>query len=184
MVCHICITTVKQELENVNLHVVKILLGEAILAEDIITEKQFNRLDQALHRHGFERIKDHTGWIVESIKNKVIVKIHHDKTTAMKYNWSSFLAEQLHYQYNYLSHLFSTMEGITLEQYIIRQKIERVKEFLLYDELSLSEIAFMMGYSSVAHLSNQFKRTTGFTPSELKKSETNYQNRVPLDAIY
>jgi AraC-like DNA-binding protein len=101
----------------------------------------------------------------------------------LKFNWSSVLADELHYEYNYLSSLFSSVEGITLEQYIIRQKIEKVKELLFYDELNLSQIANRLDYSSVGHLSAQFKKVTGFTPSEMKKSRDINHNRKPLDSI-
>jgi AraC-like DNA-binding protein len=99
-------------------------------------------------------------------------------------NWSTILSDELHYEYNYLSNLFSSVEGITVEQYIIRQKIEKVKELLFYDELNLSQIANRMGYSSVAHLSAQFKKVTGLTPSEMKKSRDLDHNRKPLDSIH
>ena len=93
------------------------------------------------------------------------------------------MAEELHYDYNYLSNLFSSLEGITLEQYIIRQKIERAKELLFYDELNLSQIASKLGYSSVAHLSGQFKKITGFTPSELKRNKSDLQKRKSIDNV-
>ena len=109
--------------------------------------------------------------------------IHHTDRVDRKYNWSAVLSDELHYEYNYLSNLFSSVEGITLEQYIIRQKIERAKELLFYDELNLSEIADRLGYSSVAHLSAQFKKITGLTPSELKKSRDLDQARKPLDKL-
>ena len=136
-----------------------------------------------LERLGFERIDDRKARLIESVKSKIIQMIHHSDKVNMKFNWSDVLAEELHYEYNYLSNLFSSVEGITLEQYIIRQKIEKVKELLFYDELSLSEIADRLDYSSVAHLSSQFKKVTGFTPSELKKSREIDQSRKPLDSI-
>lgn len=183
MVCHRCIVVVKQELDKLNLHVEEITLGEVLLREENLTSEQTTKLDQSFLEHGFERIDDRKGRLVESIKNKIIQKIHHDKIVDKKFNWSTVLADELHYEYNYLSNLFSSMEGVTLEQYIIRQKIERVKELLFYDELSLSEIADKMGYSSVAHLSGQFKKITGFTPSDLKKNRNLDENRKPLDSI-
>ena len=109
--------------------------------------------------------------------------IHHSERLHLKMNWSDTLAEEFHYDYNYLSNLFSSVEGITLEHYIIKQKIERVKELLLYDELNLSEISSKLGYSSVAHLSAQFKKITGLTPTDLKKSRTLDQARNPIDSI-
>lgn len=183
MVCNRCIMVVKQVLEKEGLHPVNISLGEVTLKEDSIDEDTLKKIDSALVELGFLRIDTRKGRLIEAIKNKVIQSIHHQENIDLKFNWSSVLADELHYEYNYLSNLFSSVEGITLEQYIIRQKIERVKEFLFYDELSLSEIADRLGYSSVAHLSAQFKKITGFTPSELKKSRQIDQNRKPLDSI-
>lgn len=183
MVCNRCIMVVGQELERQGLHPEKVTLGEVTLREDKLTETQQAKLDAALVSLGFERIDDRKARLIESIKNKVIQTIHHSDKVDLKFNWSTVLSEELHYEYNYLSNLFSSVEGITLEQYIIRQKIERVKELLFYDELNLSEIADRLGYSSVAHVSAQFKKVTGFTPSELKKSRDIEQNRKPLDSI-
>jgi len=121
--------------------------------------------------------------LIESIKTKIIDMIHHQDRLDRKFNWSVILSEELHYEYNYLSSLFSSVEGITLEHYIIKQKIERVKELLFYDELTLSQIAERLDYSSVAHLSAQFKKITGLTPSELKKSRTQDTTRRSLDSI-
>jgi YesN/AraC family two-component response regulator len=126
---------------------------------------------------------DRKAKLIESIKNKVINLIHHSDSKNRKFNWSTLLAEALHHDYNYLSSLFSSVEGITLEQYIIRQKIERVKELLFYGELNLSQIADELGYSSVAHLSSQFKKVTGLTPSELKKSRSIDHSRKPIDSV-
>jgi AraC family transcriptional regulator len=183
MVCNRCITAVEQELERQGLHPKKISLGEAVIEESELSEDEERKLDTALVNLGFERIDDRKGRLIEAIKNKVIQKIHHTDKINLKFNWSSILSEDLHYEYNYLSNLFSSVEGITLEQYIIRQKIEKVKELLFYDELNLSEIAYRLGYSSVAHLSAQFKKVTGLTPSELKKSRGIDQNRKPLDSV-
>jgi AraC family transcriptional regulator len=183
MVCNRCIMVVKQELEKQGLHPQKVALGEVIIEESDLSEQQQKNLDTALATLGFERIDDRKARLIEAIKNKVIQMIHHTDKVNMKFNWSSILSEELHYEYNYVSNLFSSVEGITLEQYIIRQKIEKVKELLFYDELSLSEIAHKLGYSSVAHLSAQFKKVTGFTPSELKKSRALDQKRKPLDSV-
>jgi YesN/AraC family two-component response regulator len=183
MVCNRCITVVQQELERQGLHPQKVSLGEVVLGEDNLSAEQEDKLDAALINHGFERIDDRKARLIESIKNKIIQLIHHTDKVDLKVNWSSLLSEEMHYEYNYLSNLFSSVEGVTLEQYIIKQKIEKVKELLFYDELSLSEIADKLGYSSVAHLSGQFKKITGFTPSEMKKSRNIDQNRKPLDSI-
>lgn len=183
MVCNRCIMVVKQELDRQGLHPEKVSLGEVTIKEDKLTAAQQDKLDSALMNLGFERIDDRKGRLIDSIKNKIIQMIHHTDKVDLKFNWSSVLSDELHYEYNYLSNLFSSVEGITLEQYIIRQKIEKVKELLFYVELNLSEIADQLGYSSVAHLSAQFKKVTGFTPSELKKSRDIDQNRKPLDSV-
>lgn len=183
MVCNRCIMAVKQELERQGLHPERVSLGEVTVREDNIPEEQLQQLDSALINLGFERIDDRKARLIESIKNKIIQVIHHADKVDLKVNWSTLLSDEVHYEYNYLSNLFSSVEGITLEQYIIRQKIEKVKELLFYDELSLSEIANKLGYSSVAHLSAQFKKITGFTPSEMKKSRDIDHNRKPLDSV-
>lgn len=182
MVCNRCIMVVKQVFENLGLTPEKIVLGEVTLSEKI-NEPQLTSIDEALANFGFERIDDRKARLIEAIKRKVIELIHHSDNVDTRFNWSSILADELHYDYNYLSSLFSSVEGITLEQYIIRQKVEKAKELLFYDELTLSQIANRLGYSSVAHLSAQFKKITGFTPSELKKSRTIENNRRPLDSI-
>lgn len=183
MVCDRCKMVVSQELEKLGLHPEKVVLGEVDLKEDDLSADQQRQIDEALLSVGFERIDDRKARIIENIKNKIIQLIHHSERINLKVNWSTLLADEAHYEYGYLSNLFSSMEGITLEQYIIRQKIERVKELLFYDELTLSEIADRLGYSSVAHLSGQFKKITGLTPSEMKKSRNIDQARKPLDAI-
>jgi AraC family transcriptional regulator len=183
MVCNRCKTAVQLELEKLGLHPEKVSLGEVTVKEDNLSEEVQAKLDTSLQNLGFERIDDRKARLIEAIKNKVIQMIHYSDERDRKYNWSDVLAEELHYEYNYLSNLFSSVEGITLEQYIIRQKIERVKELLFYDELNLSEIANKLGYSSVAHLSAQFKKITGFTPSELKKSRALDQTRKSLDNV-
>jgi AraC family transcriptional regulator len=183
MVCNRCIMAVQHELEKQGLHPLKVSLGEVVLREETISEEQQKKLDSALVELGFERIDDRKARLIESIKNKIIQTIHHSDKISLKVNWSTMISETLHYDYNYLSNLFSGVEGITLEQYIIRQKIEKVKELLFYDELTLSQIADRLGYSSIAHLSSQFKKVTGFTPSELKKSKSAETVRRPLDAL-
>lgn len=174
---------VKQVLERQGLHPERVSLGEVIIKEDNLSDDQQRQLNASLATLGFERIDDRKARLIESIKNKIIKLIHHSEKVDLKVNWSSLLADEMHYEYNYLSNLFSSVEGVTLEQYIIKQKIEKVKELLFYDELSLSEIADKLGYSSVAHLSAQFKKITGFTPSEMKKSREIDQNRKSLDSI-
>ena len=181
MVCDRCIMAVNDAFGKLNLLPEKVSLGEVVLREDSIDENVKNELDISLQKLGFERIDDRKGRLIEAIKNKIIKIVHHSEGIDLKFNWSDILAEEFHYEYNYLSHLFSSVEGITLEQYIIRQKIERVKELLFYDELNLGQIASRLGYSSIAHLSAQFKKVTGLTPTELKKSRV--VSRKSLDNV-
>ena len=183
MVCNRCKTAVQQELEKAGLHPERVSLGEVIVQEDNLSADVLSQLDASLLHLGFERIDDRKARLIEGIKNKIIHLIHHSDASR-KLSWSGILAEEMKYEYNYLSSLFSSVEGITIEQYIIRQKIERAKELLFYDELNLSEIADKLGYSSVAHLSGQFKKVTGLTPTELKKSREIDQVRKPLDHIH
>jgi len=181
MVCDRCRLVVEQVLTRLDLHADKITLGEVTLREDNLSETVLQNLDSELESVGFARIDDRKARLIEAIKAAVIDRIRHTNGADRKLNWSDLLAEALHYEYSYLSNLFSSVEGITLEQYIIRQKIERAKELLFYDELNLSEIALQLGYSSVAHLSSQFKKVTGFTPSALKKSHPG--QRKPIDQV-
>jgi len=183
MVCDRCVMVVKQELEKLGFHAEKVSLGEVQLKEDNLSIQQFKELDASLISLGFERIDDRKARLIESIKKKVITVIHHSTEVDLKFKWSTILSEEVNYEYNYISSLFSSIEGITLEQYIIRQKIEKAKELLFYDEMNLSEIANRLGYSSIAHLSAQFKKITGFTPSELKKSREIDRTRKPLDSV-
>ncbi|KKX47548.1 AraC family transcriptional reguator [Sphingobacterium sp. IITKGP-BTPF85] len=134
----------------------------------------------ALDPLGFEVIDDKKCRIIERIKN-IIIELVHNRDSDIKTNLSDVLSNKLHHDYNYLSNLFSEVEGTTIEKYFIAQKIEKVKELLVYDELSLSEIAFRLNYSSVAYLSNQFKKVTGLTPSHFKQIKED--KRKPLDEV-
>jgi len=183
MVCNRCIMAVQQAFDEAGLHPEKVVLGEVEIKEESFSDGVLKHLDANLSKLGFERIDDRKARLIEGIKNKIIQLIHHSDSVDRKYNWSKILSDEMHYEYNYLSSLFSSVEGITLEQYIIRQKIERVKELLFYDELNLSEIANRLGYSNVAHLSAQFKKVTGMTPSELKKGRNTTEVRKPLDSV-
>jgi AraC-like DNA-binding protein len=179
MVCNRCIMVVKSELEKLGLDPLTVQLGEVELKKDISAEELTvfkNRLDEL----GFELIDDSKSKLIEKIKLLVIQLIHHGEGQ-LNQNYSEFIASKLNKEYNYLSHLFSEVEGTTIEKYIINQKIERVKELLVYNELTLSEIADSLGYSSVAHLSGQFRKVTGLTPSYFKKLKEN--RRKPLDEI-
>lgn len=181
MVCSRCIMAVSDELKKLGLDTDRIDLGEVVLKTDPDAQ-QLARLDESLLKLGFERLDDKKSKLIEAIKNTVIQQIHHANTANRKHNWSDILADELQHDYNHLSTLFSGVEGITLEQYIIRQKVERAKELISYEELNVSEIADRLGYSSVAHLSAQFKKITGLTPSDFKKHHASHL-RKPLDGI-
>ncbi|TDH27079.1 AraC family transcriptional regulator [Segetibacter sp. 3557_3] len=180
MVCHRCKMVVRSELEKLNLHPVDIALGEVVIEEKELDKAQQHDLSVALRAVGFELIDDRRSLIIEQIKTFVIDTIHY-KDEQPKKNFSELISQHLHHDYSYLSNLFSEVEGITIEQYIINQRIEKVKELLVYDELSLSRIAVDLGYSSTAHLSNQFKKLTGLTPSQFK--QRGLQSRKSLDEI-
>lgn len=180
MVCGRCIMVVNSEFEKLGIHPLNISLGEVDIAEEELNPEQIEELDKALANLGFERIDDRKSRLIEAIKNLVIQHIHYSQPD-LKTNWSDLISSELHYEYNYLSNLFSSVEGITIENFIIRQKIEKVKELLVYDELTLSEIAWKLGYSSVAHLSSQFKKITGFTPVAFRKMRP--IARKPLDKL-
>lgn len=181
MVCSRCIMAVSEELKKLGLETERVDLGEVVLKAEP-NPQQLARLDESLLKLGFERLDDKKSKLIEAIKNTIIQLIHHSNAADRKYNWSDILADELHHDYNHLSSLFSSVEGITLEQYIIRQKVERAKELISYEELTISEIADRLGYSSVAHLSAQFKKITGLTPSDFKKHHTSHL-RKPLDGI-
>jgi AraC-like DNA-binding protein len=180
MVCHRCKLAVENELKNSGLHPLKVELGQVVLKEDILTAAQQKQLSENLTVLGFELLDDKRKKLIEKIKTIIIESVHYNKHQTNK-NYSVFISENLHHDYSYLSKLFSETEGITIEQFIISQKIEKAKEMLAYDEKSLSEIAFELGYSSVGYLSSQFKKVTGFTPGAFKKS--GIPHRKTLDSI-
>lgn len=180
MVCHRCKMVVRTELEKLNLHPVNIALGEVVIEEKEMNKDQQSKLSDALKDVGFELIDDRRSKLIEQIKTFVIDTVHY-KDEQPKKNYSELLSQHMHHDYSHLSNLFSEVEGITIEQYIINQKIEKVKELLMYDELSLSQIALQLGYSSTAHLSAQFKKLTGFTPSQFKQKGR--QSRKSLDDV-
>jgi len=158
---------VKDEITNLGLHYGLVDLGMVEIVEDI-TAATREQLKTNLLRSGLELLDDKKSILIERIKN-VIVEMVHYADELPKTNYSDYISEKLHYDYTYLSNLFSEVKGITIQQYIINHKIEKVKELLLYDELNLTEIAYNLHYSSVAHLSNQFKKATGLTPSFFKQ---------------
>jgi AraC-like DNA-binding protein len=158
---------VKTELEKLGLQYVDVKIGEADIIDNIQPE-QLQQLDKALRKSGLLLIDDKRSILVEKIKN-VIIELVHYKEEQIKVNLSDYLSEKLNYNYTYLANLFSEVKGITIEKFYLTHKIEKVKELIVYDELNLTEIAYRMHYSSVAHLSNQFKKFTGLTPSHFKK---------------
>ena len=169
----------RSELEAAGLKPQWVELGEAEVAGDLSTTQK-EELNERLLKLGFELIDDKKTRLIQNIKNAVIEIIHHPEKP-LKITFSEYLSEKFHQDYSSLSKLFSEVQGITLEQYVIAQKIEKVKELLVYEELSLSEIALQLNYSSVSHLSRQFKKVTGLTPSHFKKVKQN--KRIPLDKI-
>ncbi|WP_430611771.1 helix-turn-helix domain-containing protein [Flavobacterium sp. JP2137] len=179
MVCNRCILVVQSEMDKLGLVVKNMTLGEVTLEEEL-TAQQRTALETALVPLGFQVIDDKKSRIIEQIKN-VIIDVVHYQDNDVKSNLSDILSGKLQHDYNYLSNLFSDVEGITIEKYFIAQKVEKIKELLVYDELSLSEIAHRLNYSSVAYLSNQFKKVTGLTPSHFKQIRD--EKRKPLDKV-
>jgi YesN/AraC family two-component response regulator len=179
MVCNRCIMVVKNVFESPGYSPVKITLGE-VETNNSLPESELEKIRKSLESYGFELIDDTKSRIIEKIKNTIINLIHHTEQD-IKINYSRYIESQLNKDYAYLSTLFSDIEGTTIEKYIILQKIEKVKELLVYDELTLSGIADKMGYSNVAYLSNQFKKITGLTPSHFKQVKEN--KRKPLDQV-
>ena len=162
-----CKMIVKSELQKMGLHFSRVDLGEVEILEQL-TQLQRDKLKAALIKFGLELMDDKKSILIEKIKN-VIVELIHYSDEPPKVNFSEYLSSKLNYDYTYLSNLFTEVQGTTIEKFIIHHKIERVKELIVYDELNLSEIAFKLHYSSVGHLSNQFKKITGLTPSHFKK---------------
>jgi len=178
MVCIRCKMIVKDELSKLGLHYTRVELGEAEIMENITTEQR-DKMKVAMQKWGLELMDDKKSMLIEKIKS-VIIELIHYSDEQLKNNFSAYLSEKLNYDYTYLSNLFSEVEGTTIEHFMITHKIERVKELLVYDEISLTEIAWKLHYSSVAHLSNQFKKITGLTPTYFKqlkqKRRSNLEN--------
>lgn len=166
MVCNRCILVIKQELKKARLKATYISLGEIKLVKEP-SQEQLEKFSDNIASLGFEVLDDNKKLITEKIKNIIVSEVHYNDE-ASNYNFSHILSEQLRKDYSYLSNLFSEVEGTTIEKYIINQKIEKVKELLVYDQLSLGEIADKLRYSSIGHLSAQFKKITGQTPSYFK----------------
>lgn len=167
MVCDRCIMVVSNIFREAEIMDAYVQLGKVTVNSIIPSEKQ-DLIESNLKKAGFETLNNSKSRLIEQIKN-IIIEMIYKHPTDIKMNFSTYLSEKLHLDYNYLSTLFSSVEGVPIEKYMIHLKIERVKELLVYDEKTISEIAHLMGYSSAAHLSGQFKKVTGFTPTFFKK---------------
>jgi AraC-like DNA-binding protein len=170
---------VKEELKKLGVHFIVVELGEVEIMENISGEQR-EQLKIGLLNSGLELMDDRKAMLIEKIKNIVIEMVHHSDEL-IKTNFSDFLSEKLNHDYTYLANLFSEVQGMTIEHFIISHKIERIKELIIYNELNITEIAFKMNYSSVAHLSNQFKKVTGLSPSHFKNMKD--KRRSPIEEI-
>ncbi len=179
MVSNHCKIAVKAELKKLGLHYIVVDLGEIEIMEDISADQR-EQLKVALFCAGFELMDDKRAILIERITSVIIEMVHHT-TEMIKINFSDYLSEKLNHDYTYLSNMFSEVKGITIQQFIIIHKVERIKELLMYDELNLTEISYLLNYSSVAHLSNQFKKITGLSPSHFKRLKE--KRRIPLEEI-
>jgi AraC-like DNA-binding protein len=179
MVSNRCKMAVKEELKKLGLHFVIVELGEAEIMEDI-TPEQREELKTALLASGFELMDDKRAVLVEKIKNAIIEMVQHLDEN-IKINLSDYLSEKLNHNYTYLANLFSEVRGTTIEQFMIALKVEKIKELIIYDELNITEIAWKLNYSSVAHLSNQFKKKTGLSPTHFKQLKD--KRRSPIEEI-
>ena len=174
-----CQMVVKSELEKLGINHTKIELGEVEVI-DKVSKDQLYSLDAALKLTGLELMYDNKLILVEKIKT-IIIELIHNSEGQLKINLSDFMSEKLNHNFTYLSNLFSEVKGTTIEQYTLSHKIEKVKELLVYDDLNLTEIAWKMNYSSVSHLSNQFKKMTGLTPSHFKNLK--HKKRISLEDL-
>ena len=179
MVSNRCKMMVREELKKLGLHFMVVDLGEVEIMEEL-SDQQRIQLQTALQESGLELMDDKKAILIEKIKNIIIEMVHHSEEV-IKTNFSDYLTTKLDYDYTYLANLFSEVQGTTIAQFLISHKVERIKELIIYDELSISEIAWKMNYSSVAHLSNQFKKTTGLTPSHFRKLKD--KRRSPIEDI-
>ncbi len=179
MVSNRCKIVVKEILKQMNLHFILVDLGEVDIMEDI-TQEQRELLKSELLESGLELMDDKKSILIEKIKTIIIQLIHHTEED-IKINFSDYLSEKLHHNYNYLANMFSEVQGITIEHFIINHKVEKIKELMIYGELTITEIAYKMNYSSVAHLSTQFKKVTGLSPSHFKQLKDKRRN--PLEEI-
>ncbi len=176
MVSNRCKMAVKAALKHLGLHFIIVELGEVEVMEQLSAEQR-TKLRSLLLDSGLELMDDRRAVLIEKIKNTIVEMVHHSDE-GIKVNFSNFLSEKLHYDYTYLSNLFSEVQGMTIEQFIISHKVERIKELIIYGELNITEIAYKMNYSSVAHLSNQFKKATGLPPSHFKQLKDKRRNPI------
>ncbi|WP_034044911.1 helix-turn-helix domain-containing protein [Wocania ichthyoenteri] len=176
MVCPRCIESVEDIFTKLNLDISSIRLGEVITEKEVNKEQKVE-LNKRLSKKGFELLEDNKSKLIGKIKTLIINSIHYSKEP-ININYSSYLSDQLHQDYGSLSRLFSSVVGVTIEKFVLSQKIEKVKELIFYDELTLSGIAFQMDYSSVAYLSSQFKKETGMTPTQFKKQKKPGHNHL------
>lgn len=174
-----CKMMVKEELKKLGLHFIFVNLGEVEIMEDLSEEKRVE-LKNALLQSGLELMDDKRAILIEKIKNLIIEMIHYSDEM-IKVNLSDYLSEKLNHDYTYLANLFSEVQGTTIEHFMISHKVERIKELIIYDEMNISEIAWKMNYSSVAHLSNQFKKVTGLSPSHFKQLKE--KRRIPIEDV-
>ncbi|HLG35668.1 MAG TPA: AraC family transcriptional regulator [Bacteroidia bacterium] len=179
MVSDRCKVAVKAELKKLGLHFIIVDLGEVDVMEELSAEL-LGQLKTDLFNLGFELMDDKKAMLIEKIKNVIIEMVHHTEES-IKVNFSDFLSEKLNHDYTYLANLFSEVQGSTIEHFIISHKVERIKEFIIYGELNMTEIAYKMNYSSVAHLSNQFKKVTGLSPSHFKQLKD--KRRSPIEEV-
>jgi len=179
MVSNRCKMAVKDELRKLGLHYIVVDLGEVEIMENIsLAQREQLKID--LLQSGLELMDDKRAMLIEKIKNVIIEMVHHSDEV-IKVNFSEYLSSKLDHDYTYLANLFSEVQGTTIEQFLISHKVERIKELIIYGELNITEIAWKMNYSSVAHLSNQFKKVTGLTPSHFKKLKV--KRRSPIEEI-
>lgn len=174
-----CKMLVKEELKKLGLHFIIVDMGIVEIMENISSEMR-EKIKEALLKSGLELMDDKKSVLIEKIRNAVIEMVHY-MDELPKTNFSDYLSEKLNYNYTYLANLFSEVQGMTIEKFIIAHKIEKIKELIIYDELNLTEIAWNMHYSSVAHLSNQFKKITGFSPSHFKALKN--KRRIAIEDI-
>jgi AraC-like DNA-binding protein len=176
MVSNRCKILVKESLKDLGLHFIVVELGVVEIMETL-TKPQLESLKAVLNESGLELMDDKRAMLIERIKTVIIEMVHHSDELP-KSNFSDFISDKLDHDYTYLANLFSEVQGTTIEQFIIAHKVERIKELIIYDEMNITEIAYKMNYSSVAHLSSQFKKVTGLTPTHFKQLKDKKRNPI------